>query len=240
MNLRKLINLLNKPEDFNFWEYYSVISYSGSYVYSNKKAKSKDIDVIGIYILPKELFFGCMHTKYKYCYCTIQDEWDLNFYEFKNAMALLLKGNFRLIELLFTNMEFIIKTSEEFQLLRINRNLFINEQLYYNIKGYVKKVLKNISKNVLINSELYHIVRLLKWSIELFRDGQFSPVSNDWNKLYNIKNGLNKIDFIKKDIIELEKELDYNFNHSIYKINNYEKNINNLCSTILSNYYAKN
>lgn len=119
-----------------------VSAYSGSIAYGTNTPLS-DVDVRGIFVAnPINLL-----TPFYPVDELIIDVDDTKYYELNKFMALLIKNNPNILELLFVNDEHIINKHVAFDLLRNNREMFLTKKIAYTTTGYAHDQLTRIKSH---------------------------------------------------------------------------------------------
>lgn len=120
---------------------YETITGSHSY---GLQVEGSDTDVKGIVILPKELRF------------TLADEWettsfhspDIEYHSLKKFMRLASTQNPTVLEMLYTDPAFIIKSTPASEQLRKHRHLFLSQNCFYTYGGYAQQQLMKLKNGL--------------------------------------------------------------------------------------------
>jgi hypothetical protein len=176
---------------------------------------SSDIDIHGIFILPKELEYT-LNDRIE----TVSDEkGDMVFYELRKFMKLATTANPTILEALWADDMYASTLSPQFKMLQENRDIFLTSKTYYSFTGYAvaqMKKAKGANKKVHMIPRFVNEEGIAKLR-ELVKQGN---VSVDWLKSRFNKNFAK---YIMKPI-----EIDINVNVPIRSQDTYltDPNIN--------------
>ena len=160
----------------------------GSRAYGLDTAKS-DTDIKGVYILPKDQFYGL-----DYIGQVNNETNDIAYYELKKFIELLYKNNPNILEMLNIEDEFIISRHPIFE--KIKTEIFLSKLCKDTFAGYAETQLKKARG---LNKKIFNPVAKERLGVPDFcyvSEGQGSVLVRDWlkEKDYTEKNcGLAKI-----------------------------------------------
>jgi hypothetical protein len=120
---------------------YETITGSHSY---GLQIESSDTDIKGIVILPKEVQF------------TLADEWettsfhspDIEYHSLKKFMRLASTQNPTVLEMLYTDQAFVVKSTPAAEQLRKHRHLFLSRNCFYTYGGYARQQLMKLKNGL--------------------------------------------------------------------------------------------
>jgi len=186
-----------------------LLGYRGSiahnmYIPNSDPDSIDDIDLMGIFLFPKENYIGL--NKGKETIEKFIDKYDMVFYEFKKFVNLLLKANPNVLSMLWLKEHHYLYKTEVGQKLIDNRDLFSSKLIYKSFTGYAYSQLKKMTHH---SSEGYmgkkrkallkkygfdvknasHCIRLLKMGIEFLLSGELNVFRHDAPMLLEIKRG---------------------------------------------------
>ena len=115
----------------------------GSRAYGTNTPLS-DIDIKGICIPPKEVFFGLGKP---FEQAETNEPNDMVIYDLRKFLSLASNTNPNIIEVLFTDKDDWLKTTPIFEKLHQNRHLFINKKARHSFAGYAHSQLKRIKSH---------------------------------------------------------------------------------------------
>ncbi|CEH29984.1 hypothetical protein AM501_19420 [Aneurinibacillus migulanus] len=120
---------------------YEVITGSQSY---GLNTDNSDIDIKGIVILPKELFFS-MTNEWE---TEVFHDPDIEYHSLKKFMNLANSQNPTVLEMLYTESQFINKSTSASEKLRENRHLFLSQNCFFAFGGYAQQQLMKIKNGL--------------------------------------------------------------------------------------------
>ena len=186
-----------------------------------------DIDLMSIYMAPKEYYIGLGFGKqYRKGRDRFVGEYDIVDYEFKHFVRLLLKSNPNVLSMLWLNDNHYIKLHPYGQMLIDYRDLFVSKQAYKAFTGYAYGQLKRmthyskegymgIKRAALVKKFGYdtknaaHCIRLLKLGMEFLTTGELNVFRKDAPMLLEVKLGKWTLEDVKseaKRLMDLTEE----------------------------------
>lgn len=256
----RLLNdaLINKDGKFNMWDHTIGLCYRGSkahgtYIPNSNPNSIDDIDVLGIFLPPKEIMFGLgQYEQFEKFY----EYWDILIYDFKKALRLLIKSNPNIVQMLWTPEDLFIINKPEFKILRENRELFVSKQLYHSFCGYSQGQLHKMEsmaykgymgekRKQLVDKFGYdcknaqHLIRLLRQGIEFLKTGELIVERPDAAELIQIKTGQWTIEKVKREANKLFADMEDAYAKSTLPDKPDVAVIDKLCQGILFDYYCK-
>lgn len=189
----------------------------GTYVPSNDPNSIDDIDLLSIFIGPKEhyLGFGRRDNYEKFI-----GEYDIVAYEIRKFFGLLLKGNPNVLHALWIDRQFLLLTTDWWDLIIENRELFSSKQAFFSFSGYARSQLRRMThykfegymgqkRKALVEQHGYdtknasHLIRLLRMGIEFLRTGELTVTRPDARELLDIKQGKWTLERVQAEANEL-------------------------------------
>lgn len=176
-----------------------------------------DIDLISVYMAPKEYYVGLgIGKRYTKSIDKFVGKYDVVSYEFRKFISLLLKSNPNVIGLLWLRDNHYIKTLDCFRKLIDNRDLFVSKDMYHTFTGYAYGQLKKMShhstegymgkkRKELVDKYGYdcknaaHCIRLLRMCMETLTTGEVHVSRKDAPQLLEIKRGGWTLEQVKKE-----------------------------------------
>lgn len=235
-----------------------LLGYRGSiahnmYVPNTDPNSIDDIDLMGIFMAPKDYYVGM--KKYKETKEKFIGKWDVVNYEFKKFVSLLLKSNPNVLSLLWIKDNHYINRHKYGQLLIDNRDLFVSKKAYHSFTGYAYAQLKKMThakyqgymgekRKALVEKYGYdckngsHCIRLLKMGMEFLVEGKLNVFRKDAPMLLEIKRGLWSLEDVQAEAKKLFNLADEAYvRSSLPSEPDYDK-VNDLVSDILSEYVS--
>ena len=214
--MRWLNDILNGGP-FNLWESSIFLCYRGSiahgtYVPNSNPGSIDDKDVLGVVFPPGSYFWGLKRFEQ---FERTFEYWDVLIYDFRKFVNLLLKSNPNVLQALWTPEHHFLKTSEQFDTLKRNRNLFLSKRIYKSFCGYAYGQLHKM-ENMAYNGYMgekrkglvdkfgydtknaQHLIRLLRQGIDALCTGEIVVERPDANELKQIKLGAWSIEKVKR------------------------------------------
>lgn len=202
-------NMTPEHKELLFPKNMILLGYRGSiahnmYVPNTDPNSIDDIDIMGIFMAPKDHYIGIKRikeTQEKFI-----GQWDVVNYEFKKFIHLLLKSNPNVLSLLWIKENHYINRHKYGQRLIDNRGLFVSKNIYHSFTGYAHAQMKKMThykfegymgekRKALVNKFGYdcknaaHCIRLLKMGIEFLVEGKLNVFRKDAPMLLSIKRG---------------------------------------------------
>ncbi len=115
---------------------------TGSRLYGTFRPDS-DIDIRGVFIAPPEYYYGFLN-KVETIETKSPDE---TFWELRQFMSLALANNHQILELLFTPTSHIISSSDTWETIKKNRDLFLSTRVIRTFSGYAASQLHRIKQH---------------------------------------------------------------------------------------------
>lgn len=228
----RIIEEFNKKAPFK-WEDGLLVSLCligshshGTYIPSNDPNSIDDVDYMGVILPPPSHAFGLKSITGHAWKSTVikRDELDVVFYSLQHYIHLLLKGNPNVIGLLWLNPNCYIRHSWLWNILNLNRHLFVSKKSYEAFRGIAKSHFEGMKKEgaykgymgekrkKIVDQYGYdvkdaaHMIRILKMGIEFLETGQMNVdrTGIDAEFIKDIKTG--KYDL--QDILEMWETLD--------------------------------
>jgi len=184
-----------------------------TYIPDTEPNSTDDIDLMGVYMAPKEYYVGLGYGKiYRKAVEKFIDKWDTVSYEFRKFIHLLLKSNPNILSLLWVIPQHYLEIEDPIhkawgKMLVDNRDCFTSRKIYKSFTGYAKDEFKAMTKHerkgymgkkrkALIKKYGYdvknasHLIRLLKMEIEYLDNGELKIFrEEDARLLKDIKTG---------------------------------------------------
>ena len=197
------------------------------YVPNTDENSTDDIDLMNIYMAPKEYYVGLGRgRRYRKGCDRFVGDYDIVDYEFKHFVNLLLKANPNVLGMLWLNDVHYTNCHSYGQRLIDNRDLFTSKQAYKSFTGYAYGQLKKMTK---YSKEGYmgekraalvkkfgfdcknaaHCIRLLKMGMEFLITGELNVFRADASMLLDIKTGKWTLEEVKaeaKRLMDLTEE----------------------------------
>jgi uncharacterized protein len=240
--------------NFDLIKHSILLGYRGSITHGtyikNKDKSIDDKDIMGICVPPKEYYFGLKSFEQ---YEKFEGEWDVVIYSIKKMFNLLLKNNPNVLSLLWLPKNYYIIKTDLGQMIINNRKEFSSKQVYKSFCGYAygqlhrmehlackgymgEKRKKLVEKYGYDTKNAAHLIRLLKMGIEFLISEELNVLRPERAMLIEIKQGLWKLEDIKK----MAKELFVKMEEAYIKTNlpnkpNYQK-IDDLLINITRNF----
>ena len=185
-----------------------------------------DIDLISVYMAPKEYYVGLgFGKKYTKAIDKFVGKYDVVSYEFRKFISLLLKSNPNVIGLLWLKDNHYIKVNHCASVLIDNRDLFISKDMYASYTGYAYGQLKRMShystagymgkkRKALVDKYKFdtknasHCIRLLRMCMETLTTGEVNVPREDAPQLLEIKRGRWSLEQVKAEADRLFKLTD--------------------------------
>lgn len=179
--------LLKDAADFDLWHHSIFLAERGSRALGLHTEES-DIDIIGVYMLPKDYILGLKNHDHTIIQ---KDKYDILLYSITKYIHLLIKGNPNLIETLFYPAELFYKSDWVYDIICTNKNLFITKSIFSNYLGYANGMLNKMPKEgeSYHTKDAMHLIRLLMQSRDLLELGTILYPSRGHNFLREMKEG---------------------------------------------------
>lgn len=258
MELLKTI-LTDKNNKFDMYEHSIVLAYRGSishgtYIPKDDPNHIDDKDIMGIVIPPLDYYFGLKTFEQ---FERIEQYWDIVLYDFIKAVKLFVKSNPNIMQLLWTPEKHILKTTEIFNTLCANRQLFVNKEIYKSYCGYAYSQLKKMThgayqgymgekRKKLVQEfgfdakNAQHLIRLLRQGVEFLNTGELIVERPDREELIDIKTGKWSLEKVEREATILFSTMEEAYNNSKLPNEPNVEAINKLVSELLFNYYRRN
>jgi predicted nucleotidyltransferase len=173
-----------------------------------------DIDLMGVFMAPKEHYIGISRVK------ETQEKWvkeyDTVNYEFMKFVHLLLKSNPNVMAMLWLRPNHYIHITEPGQILVDNKEKFVSKIAYKSFTGYAYSQLKRMEKfafngymgkkrKALVDKFGYdcknaaHCIRLLRMGMEFLVSGELNVFRDDAPMLLDIKRGKWSLEEVKAE-----------------------------------------
>ena len=127
------------------WPRTILAGYRGSVAHGTTDGVTDDIDIMGVYVAPKEHYYGLTQLHHV---MTSDDmilgKYDFCMYEVRKFVKLCLAGNPSVLTLLFTPNHLQLKTSNWGRYLVAYRRLFLSKKLFKTFGGYAGGQLKKM------------------------------------------------------------------------------------------------
>lgn len=170
---------------------YEVVAGSHSY---GLNIETSDKDLKGIVIVPRQELF------------TLSEEWettsysdpDIEYHSLKKFMKLASNQNPTILEMIFTEPEFVVKSTPLAEKLRENRHLFLSKNCFYTYGGYAQQQLMRLKNGLDKATQLDHNEHL-RYTVENIIRGFYSRYENYDNNIqvvdvYYDKEGKQQLD----------------------------------------------
>ncbi len=204
------------PKNNIFVGYRGSIAH-GMYVPNSDPNSIDDKDIICVYMASLEHYVGFGR---KTVFEKIENEWDVVGYEFRKLIQLLLKQNPNVLSLLWLDEKHILKTTDIWQRVLDNKDIFISKKAYHSFTGYAYSQLKRMDhfkfggymgrkRKQLVEKHGYdcknssHLIRLLRMSIEYLIEGKLFVERKDAANLLAIKRGEWTLEQVKTEAQKL-------------------------------------
>lgn len=179
----------------------------GTFVPKNDPDSIDDKDVMAVCVPPRDYYLGLTEYASRGTKEIKQDEWDVVVYEARKFFRLLQKGNPNVLTLLWTEPQYMIKTTPAGQMLCDRRALFVGKHVYHSFIGYAKGQLHRMThtpgpeaymgakRKALLDrfgidtKNAAHLIRILRMGIEFLVEGELHVLRADNNELLEIKRG---------------------------------------------------
>ena len=216
-------NMTPEQRESLFPENTVLLGYRGSiahnmYVPNTDPNSIDDIDVMGVYMAPKDHYIGMKRSKETME--KFEGQWDVVNYEFKKFVGLLLKSNPNVLSLLWIRDNHYIERHKYGQILIANRKLFVSKGIYHSFTGYAYSQLKRMThlahkgymgekRKALVDKYGYdcknaaHCIRLLKMGMEFLVEGRLNVFREDAPMLLEIKRGGWSLEDVKAEAKKL-------------------------------------
>ena len=233
-----------------------LLGYRGSvahamYMPNSDPNSVDDIDLMGIFLFPKENYLGLNHGKE-----TVEKfigKYDMVFYEFKKFVRLLLKSNPNVLGMLWLKENQYLYKTKVGQMLIDNRDLFSSKLAYKSFTGYAYSQLKRMEHSVtkgymgekrkkLVEKYFFdpknasHCIRLLKMGVEFLSSGELNVFRHDATMLLDIKTGKWSLEEIKLEAERLFKLADEAYVRSKLPEKPDYKKINKIVINVMRDY----
>ncbi|HLD90690.1 MAG TPA: nucleotidyltransferase domain-containing protein [Patescibacteria group bacterium] len=204
----------------------------GMYIPNTDPNSIDDIDLMGVYMAPKEYYIGLgLERKHERAIECFKDKYDVVSYEFRKFVNLLLKSNPNVLGMLWLKSEHYLNKAPAGQLLIDNKKLFISKEAYNSFVGYAYGQLKHMESNIklgymgskrkeLVNKYGFdpknasHCIRLLRMGDEYLNSGELNIHREDFEELLEIKTGKWSLIQVKAEAERLFKKIECSFKHS--------------------------
>lgn len=208
-----------------------LTAYRGSiahnmYVPNTDPDSIDDIDLMGVYMAPKEYYIGLgLEKKHEKAVEHFVGKYDVVSYEFRKFVNLLLKSNPNVLSMLWLKDEHYLSKTEAGQLLIDNRDLFSSLRADNAFVGYAIGQLKKMNhcacqgyqgakRKALVekfgfdSKAAAHCIRLLRMGLEFITTGALNVHRHDATELLEIKLGKWTKDAIDKEATKLINKFD--------------------------------
>lgn len=202
---------------------YQVLYGSDAY---GTTTNDSDNDIRGIFLPTKEQMLGFYPPE---CHDWMDESGDYVFFSLKKFFSLAVKSNPAVFEWLFVPENLIQKMTEEGEMLRKNRGLFLSQEVYYRFKGFAFQEFSSLTKLTGQSGEkrkkqiielgyspknAMNVIRLMEQGIELLETGNLTMPRPNADELRAIKLGQLKYNDVVKRFYELLTHLDSAKEHS--------------------------
>lgn len=134
-----------------------VTHYAGSHAYGTNTPTS-DIDIRGIFCADKiqivTPFFPIREV-------TVEDQEDSKLFEVRNYLKLYLDANPNILESLWVSDDKIIESTQEYELLRQNRQLLLSSKVAFTYSGYAVAQMKRLVNHQKYQSSMWILLELV-------------------------------------------------------------------------------
>lgn len=208
-----------------------MVAYRGSIVHNmyipNTDPNSiDDIDLMGVYLAPKEYYIGLgMGKRHDKGQDKFVGQYDTVNYELRKFVSLLLKSNPNVLGMLWVRENHYLYMSDAGQALIDNREAFVSKLAYKAFTGYAFGQLKKMThfvhegymgekRKALVEKYGYdcknaaHCIRLLRMGMEYLTTGELNVHREDASQLLDIKKGAWTLDQVKSEATRLFKLTD--------------------------------
>jgi len=223
---KKLLECIKQKHEINkIWPRIGLSGYRGSVAHGTAGDVIDDIDIIGVFIAPKNHYFGLTQIEY----LESVDDYDFALFEIRKYIRLLLKSNPNVLSLLWLPDNLYINRSWWGKCLIQNRNIFMSKALYKSFGGYAYGQLRRMTHGC--TDQAYqgrkrkerfekfgydcknasHLIRLLRMGIEALTTGEINVARHDAKELRSIKQGHWSLQKVESEADRLMKLLDVAF-----------------------------
>ena len=219
-----------------------VTHYAGSHAYGTNTPTS-DIDIRGIFCADKiqivTPFFPIREI-------TVEDQEDSKLFEVRNYLKLYLDANPNILETLWVSDDKIIESTQEYEILRQNRQLLLSSKVAYTYSGYAVAQMKRLVNHQKYQSSMWILLEL-KNSVQQAIDNNeidinwvFTRYGTDFLGFCGFST--NYTDY---KIVDIEKHttnelMKYAVNATLEQFAKFEKPVRSDFLTILHNYTSNN
>lgn len=180
-------------------------------------------------------------------------EYDVSIYSIVKYFQLLMENNPNMADSLWTYDEDVITQTKISKMVRDNRKIFLHRGAFHRYLGYAKQQMhkienKNGHMNEKRNSDIQkfgfdtkyagHLVRLLLEAEEILRSGDFD-IKKNGNHILEIRKGKYSLDEIKREVSNLENNLNLAYENSKLRDSPDEKEIKNLLVNCIEEFHGK-
>jgi len=241
-----------------------LIGYRGSvahhmYVPNTDPNSTDDVDLMGVYMAPKEYYVGLGLNRKLYAGADERfvGKYDVVSYEFRKFVSMLLKCNPNVMSLLWLKDNHYVKRSSYGKALIENRDLFSSKRAYqaftgyahdqldrmesYSTKGYMGEKRKALVEKFGYDTKnAAHCIRLLRMGMEFLTTGELFVARSDARRLLEIKLGKWTLEEVKKEANRLFELADEAYIRSSLPEEPDIDNIEKLVMSIILNYISNN
>jgi len=183
---------------------------AGSYSYGTNIEES-DIDIRGFYLDSVDELLSISSYNIAGDIINIKYQ-DTVLYSIRKFLSLCLLNNPNILELLGTRKEDIIIDHELNKYYRQNIDMILSKRAYFQYKGYINSIQKEINKlgyqNIKSYKNFMHIFRLYLTGIDLFKTGQMNTYrSKEKDFLIEVRKGKRPVE----ELMDLNKDLSNQF-----------------------------
>lgn len=200
-----------------------LLAYRGSvahnmYIPNSDPNSIDDIDLMGIFLAPKNYYLGLTNIKTTVELMVEKDGalYDCVYYELKHFVKLLLKGNPNVLSMLWLKPDHYLFKSPYIETLLESKHLFRSKKVFHSFGGYANDQLKKMEsynkkgymgekRKRLVEKYGYdtknaaHLIRLLIMGIEFLAEGELKVFrTEDAETLLDIKRGKWSLEDVKK------------------------------------------
>jgi predicted nucleotidyltransferase len=204
---------------------------------------TSDIDIKGIFIPSKRQYYTLDKGKDVHEFMNSKHGGnDAVYVSIEKFVSLAINSNPNILEQLFVEPKFVMKSTPYSAVLINNRDLFVTKKVINSYIGYSVSQLKrmcSIEKNAegkrkdsfdkfgYDTKNAMHLIRLLKMGIEILKEGKVNTFRNDRDELLKIREGeysiqeiTDRTEFMREEIRELERKTTIPDEPDLNKVNN--------------------
>jgi len=241
-----------------------LVGYRGSvahemYVPNTDPNSIDDVDLMGVYMAPKEFYIGLGrgYKKYNKGRERFVGKYDVVNYEFRRFVNLLIKSNPNVMSMLWLKDNHYIQRSTYGKLLIENRDLFSSKKAYQSFIGYASGQLHKMEhystegymgekRKALVDKFGYdtknaaHCIRLLRMGMEFLLTGELFVARSDAKRLLEIKLGKWTLENVKDEAERLFELTDQAYVKSPLPAEPDIEKIEKLVMSVILNYISNN